>query len=101
MNKTGNKRVGPACTPETAPHGCGRPLPVSAAPKTPEELAKLKARLERDTMRVAVAEGVTTLTAEQILAAKILEEKAKAERKAAKDAKAAEKAGDAGSTPTA
>lgn len=86
-NKIGSKRIGPPCNPTNSPNGCGRPLPVSSAPKTPEELAKLEARLARDAQRVATAKGVTVKTAVELAAEKLVEEKAKAERKAAKEAK--------------
>lgn len=82
MSTTKTKRVGPACTPETAPHGCGRPLPVANVPKADDAIAKLKARVERDTLRLAVAQGQKTVTVTT------LSDEEKAEAEAAKAAKA-------------
>lgn len=94
-----HKRYGPPCTPETAPNGCGRPLPVSAVPKTVEELARLQARVERDSARLRSAAGMVVKSVEQVEIEKAvqedLKEKAKADRalraKLRAEAEAAEK----------
>lgn len=53
------KRQGPPCgtTPETA-HGCGRPLPISDAPKG-DEIAKLEAKAKKLLERAARGKAAT------------------------------------------
>ena len=86
------KRVGPPCNPENAPGGCGRPLPVTGVPKEEEQLAKIKARIERDQKRLLVASQSTTVkvpTPEEKAATEAAELEAKLARKAAREAKKA------------